>query len=348
MPTDEDFDADLRLDPRARLTLQATPTWTTLRDVESRERLVEQMHHPKAVEQRERTAAFWALLDTDDVASFAGLRVSTEEYTSEPDGNRVRVLVVRPDTDEELPCVNYLHGGGMQTGSAFAGRFPPLARTIAANGVVVTMPDFRNCLVASTSEEVAPYPAGLDDCVSSVRWLHAEADRLGVDTGRIVVSGESGGGNLAIATGMRLLRDGDMALVNGLYPLCPFIAGSWPQERYPSSIENDGYYLSLGSNRSAMAYGIEAFEAGDPLAWPAFASEDDVRGLVRTFVSVNECDPLRDEGVEFYRLLLRAGVAAQCRVVMGTGHAMDTAVAVLPDVTRETAASIARYATDPA
>lgn len=347
MPTNEDYDTDLRLDPRTRLTLQATPTSTTLPDVESRGRLIELMMHPKAVEQRERTADFWEMLDTDDVASFDGLRISTEIFESTPDGNPVRVLFVRPDSDDVVPCLDYLHGGGMQTGSAFAGRFPPLARTIAANGVAVAMPDFRNCLVASTAEQVAPYPAGLNDCVSSVRWLHADADRLGIDATRIVVSGESGGGNLTLATGMQLLRDGDMALVSGLYALCPFIAGRWPQERYPSSIENDGYYLSLGSNRSAMAYGIAEFEAGNPLAWPAFATEDDVRGMARTFISVNECDPLRDEGVEFYRLLLRAEVAAQCRVVMGTAHAMDTAVAVMPDVTRETAASMARFATDP-
>jgi acetyl esterase/lipase len=70
----------------------------------------------------------------------------------------------------------------------------------------------------------------------------------------------------------------------------------------------------------------------------------DVTGLPRTFISVNEADPLRDEGVEFYRLLLEAGVPAQCRVVMGTSHGMDVFTAVLPDVSRETAASIARFA----
>ena len=66
--------------------------------------------------------------------------------------------------------------------------------------------------------------------------------------------------------------------------------------------------------------------------------------VCRTFISVNEADPLRDEGVEFYRLLLEAGVSAQCRVVMGTSHGMDVFTAVLPDVSRETAASIARFA----
>ena len=44
------------------------------------------------------------------------------------------------------------------------------------------------------------------------------------------------------------------------------------------------------------------------------------------------------------RLLLAAGVPAQCRVVMGTSHGMDVFTAVLPDISRETAASIARFA----
>ena len=47
-------------------------------------------------------------------------------------------------------------------------------------------------------------------------------------------------------------------------------------------------------------------EKRNPLAWPGFANEDRVKGLVPTMISVNECDPLRDEGINFYRMLLRA------------------------------------------
>jgi hypothetical protein len=43
-----------------------------------------------------------------------------------------------------------------------------------------------------------------------------------------------------------------------------------------------------------MAYGIQELERKNPLAWPGFASEQDVKGLVPTVISVNECDPLRD------------------------------------------------------
>ena len=94
----------------------------------------------------------------------------------------------------------------------------------------------------------------------------------------IVVAGESGGGNLTLATGLKLKRDGDLGLIRGLYALCPYIAGSWPQDRFPSSTENNGILLDLHNNRGAIGYGIEAFEAKNPLAWPSFATEDDVRG----------------------------------------------------------------------
>ena len=88
--------------------------------------------------------------------------------------------------------------------------------------------------------------------------------------------------------------------------------------------------------------GIEAFEARNPLAWPAFATEEDVRGLPPVVISVNECDPLRDEGIAFYRLLLRAGVSARCVQLMGTIHGSDVFVMACPDISRDSAASIAR------
>jgi acetyl esterase/lipase len=206
------------------------------------------------------------------------------------------------------------------------------------------MVDFRNALVASSVPEVAPFPAGLDDCVSGLRWVVANASELGIDAGRIVVAGESGGGNLTLATALRLKQDGDLGLVTGFYALCPYIAGSWPDPAYPSSEENNGILLDLHDNRGAMAYGIDELARRNPLAWPGFATEDDVRGLPRTVISVNECDPLRDEGIAFYRLLLRAGVPAMCRQRMGTPHGAEILPFMCPDVSRDTAASIAAFA----
>ena len=87
-------------------------------------------------------------------------------------------------------------------------------------------------MVPSAVLDVAPYPAGLNDCVSGLHWVVDHAAQLHLDPNRIVVAGESGGGNLTLATGLKLKQDGDLGLVKGLYALCPYIAGQWP---YPES-----------------------------------------------------------------------------------------------------------------
>ncbi|MBD3649190.1 MAG: alpha/beta hydrolase fold domain-containing protein, partial [Pseudomonadales bacterium] len=233
---------------------------------------------------------------------------------------------------------------GMQSMSCYDGNYRAWGRIIASQSVVVAMVDFRNALVASSVPEVEPFPAGLNDCVSGVKWVHANADKLGIDADRIVIAGESGGGNLTLATGLKLKQDGDLKLIKGLYALCPYIAGQWPHEGSPSSVENNGILLDLHDNRGAMAYGIDAFNEKNPLAWPGFANEDDVRGLPPTVISVNECDPLRDEGINFYRLLLRAGVPARCRQVMGTIHGTEIFPISCPDISRDTARDLAGFA----
>src|SRR6204780_3367417 len=183
--------------------------------------------------------------------------------------------------------------------ACYSGNYRAWGKIIAANGVARAMVGFPNALVPSSVPEVAPFPAGLNDCVSGLKWVHANSAALNIDPTRIIVAGESGGGNLTLATGLKLKREGELGLIKGLYALCPYIAGQWPQAQYPSSTENNGILLDLHSNRGAMGYGMEAFEARDPLAWPAFATEADVQGLPPTVISVNECDPLRDEGIAF-------------------------------------------------
>ena len=153
-----------------------------------------------------------------------------ESITSAPDGNTINLQIIRPEGDEVVACVYYIHGGGMTNLSCFDGMYRGWGKLIAANGVAVVMVDFRNAISPSSVPEVAPYPAGLNDCVSGFRWMVAHADDLGVDPARIVIAGESGGGNLTLATGMCLLRAATSAAVKGLYALCPYIAGAWPQE----------------------------------------------------------------------------------------------------------------------
>ena len=66
---------------------------------------------------------------------------------------------------------------------------------LANSGMVVVGVEFRN---AGGRLGPHPFPAGLNDCVSALRWMHENRDPLNLSG--IVISGESGGGNLAIAT----------------------------------------------------------------------------------------------------------------------------------------------------
>jgi acetyl esterase len=332
-----------RLDPRiARVLTFLDPP--VLGDVDDRDQLLAEVNAPEALAQREAARALHDLHDTEENAPSVGLRTTTTQFTSQPDGNTVLLQVIRPDTSEDTACVYYIHGGGMATMSCFDGMYRAWGRILAAFGVTVVMVDFRNCITPSSAPEVAPFPAGLNDCVTGLRWVAAHPEEFGIDPSRIVVAGESGGGNLTLATGMSLLRAGDVHLVSGLYALCPYIAGRWPAPGCPSSVENEGILLRLHNNRGRVGYGIEAFERGDPLAWPAFAGVQDVSGLPPTVISVNECDPLRDEGVNFYRLLLHAGVSSRCRQVMGTMHGTEIASVLCPEISRDTARDLTSFA----
>ena len=340
MPTIRD---DARIDPRIRKVFGAFPAPVNPGDATSWEQLVEEAGSEEAAAMRRRWDAFLERNDTEEIAPSAGLAITTRKLASEPDGNMINIRLIRPAGAEAMPCVYYIHGGGMQSGSFLQGNYRAWGKIIAARGVAVAMVDFRNALTPSSVPEIEPFPAGLNDCVSGLKWIAASAAEIGLDASRIIVAGDSGGGNLTLATGLKLLRDGDIGLVQGLYALCPYIAGRWPLPKHPSSSVNNGILLELHNNRGAMAYGIEQLEAGNPLAWPGFAAIEDVQGLPECVISVNECDPLRDEGIEFYRLLLAAGVPAQCRQVMGTIHATEIFPIAAPEVSRETARSIADF-----
>jgi acetyl esterase/lipase len=333
---------DPRIDPRIKAMFGDFPD-TALGDTDSRESLLAEANTNSAIEREAQMKAMLATWDNEEIAPSTGLTIRTEVFTSSPDGNSINIQFIRPDGDEAVACVYYIHGGGMATMSCFDGNYRAWGRMIAGEGVAVAMVDFRNAIRPSSAPEVAAYPAGLNDCVSGLKWVHANAARLGIDPNRIVIAGESGGGNLTLATALKLKRDGDIGKVKGLYALCPYIAGQWPLPENPSSSENNGILIELHNNRGAVGYGIEAFEACDPLAWPAFATAEEVEGLPPTVISVNECDPLRDEGVGFYRLLMTSGVAARCRQVMGTVHGTEVFL-TCPDISRDTASDIANLA----
>jgi acetyl esterase/lipase len=242
-----------------------------------------------------------------------------------------------------MPGILHIHGGGMAILSATEPQYRRWRDELAATGLVVVGVEFRN---AAGILGPNPFPAGLNDCSAALRWVGENKGELGIST--LVVSGESGGGNLSLASTLKAKRDGYLGLVDGVYAQCPYISGLYgavpPQ--LTSLHENSGYFL--GNDLMAImvrSYSPDGSAATDPLAWPYHATVDDLAGLPPHVISVNELDPLRDEGLAYYRRLLEAGVSAVGRTVNGTCHAGDCIFReALPDVYLSTVRDINAFA----
>jgi acetyl esterase len=260
-------------------------------------------------------------------AVFSGLEPvpgvsSRTEIIKGVDGNDIALYIHQPDNaNGPLPCVVHTHGGGMVF---LKGSMPGYIRwrdELAATGMVVVGVEFRNGGGALGNH---PFPAGLNDCASGVQWVDQNRTALGVS--KIIVSGESGGGNLCLATALKANQEGWMSKIDGIYAQCPYISNAWTEKStdLPSLFENDNYLINVESMGAlAKVYDPKREHNQNPLCWPYVASASDLAGLPPHVISVNELDPLRDEGLAFFHKLVGAGVKAASRTVNGSCHAGD-------------------------
>ena len=272
-----------------------------------------------------------------------GVESRTEVITG-VDGNDISLYVHRPAGDDgPRPGILHIHGGGMVILSAAGASYRHWRDSLAALGLVVVGVEFRN---AAGALGCHPFPAALNDCTSALEWMHAHREDLGLS--KIVVSGESGGGNLTLATTLTARRDGRLGMIDAVYAQCPYISGSYasPPPELPSLHENDGYFIA----NDLMGYFVEAYDPGganltNPLAWPWHAEVDDLVEMPPHVISVNELDPLRDEGLDYYRKLMAAGVSVYSRTVNGTCHAGDLLLpGAMPEVYAASARDLATFA----
>jgi len=243
------------------------------------------------------------------------------EVISGADGNIITLFVAKPKVSEAVPGILHMHGGGMCMFSASDANIRAWRIHLALRGFVVASVEFRN---SSGKLGPHPFPAGLNDCMSALAWLSARRHQFGIS--KLVLSGESGGGNLCIASALRAKREGRAAELDGVFALCPFIAGPsvWRAKAHTSLQECDDYLLDANSlTLFASMYDPELNHADDPFAWPGLAIDADLDGLPPHVISVNELDPLRDEGLAYCEKMKAAGVRAESRIVRGSPHACE-------------------------
>lgn len=280
---------------------------------------LEQRHAFAAMSEEGMGAIFDSI--ANELAAPDGVTTTATTITG-IDGNDITLYISRPDEmPGPMPAVLHLHGGAMAINGAADVWYVRLREHLAATGLVVVGVEFRN---SSATLGPHPFPAGLNDCASAARWVSENRDELGVS--RIVASGESGGGNMTLTLAHKAKREGWVGEMAGFYAQCPYISNRWLDggDDLPSLYENDGYFISCEqAGLLGSLYDPAGSHADDATCWALAATDEELRGLPPHVISVNELDPLRDEGLLYYRRLLRAGVPAVGRMVAGTCHAGD-------------------------
>ena len=250
----------------------------------------------------------------------------TSAFVSGEDGHQIEVRIYRPrDVTGPLDAVIYMHGGGMAILNTFNKVHTRWLVDMASAGLVSVNIDFRN---SYTPQGLNPFPTGLQDCATAVQWVHENRSGLGIS--RLALHGDSGGGNLVLATALKAQREAWVEMIDGVYASVPYTSGAtaWPLERrlreLPSLVELDGYTITTaGTDLQTFIYDPTGEHAENPLAWPYYAQAKDLEGLPPHRIVVEELDPLRDDGIAYFHKLQQAGISVTGRVNLGLVHAAE-------------------------
>jgi acetyl esterase len=245
----------------------------------------------------------------DDAVEVSGRVVQPPEGPAVP----VRCYVPR-GRRVPSPAIVYFHGGAFVIGHLDF-EHPRCLEMAAATGCVVVSVDYRLA-------PEHPFPAGVDDCRAAYEWTLAMGGELGIDAGRVAVAGASAGGALAAAVAL-LARDRGLrapAFQLLLYPVTddrlatPSMAAfeDIPGWNRRNSVHMWRHYLGNGDRAAAIS------------CYAAPARAADLRGLPPAYVMTCELDALRDEGIEFARSLMEAGVPTELHHFPGAFHGFDT------------------------
>ncbi len=249
-----------------------------------------------------------------------------EQFVPGPPGApKVRVLVYTPPGKvvEPRPAYLHMHGGGFMLGT------PEI--NDSSNRTLATELD---CVVVSVDYRLAPetrYPGALEDCYAALVWLHAHADRLGIDRSHIAIGGESAGGGHAAALAILARKRREVPICLQLLdsPMLDDRTGSH-SDLHPYCGE---FVWTPASNRFGWS-SLLGMEAGGPSvpaeAVPARVA--DLSGLPPAFIAVGALDLFLEEDLEYARRLVRAGVPTELHVIPGAFHGFGAAGGDAPQV----------------
>jgi acetyl esterase len=238
--------------------------------------------------------------------------VLTREIVASTDGHPVSLLIIRPEhLQSNAPALLYFHGGSFIMEGA-PSHVENAVRYATEAGCVVFFVEYR----------LAPkfvFPAGFNDCHAALLWVVSNATRLAIDARRIVVGGDSAGGNLAAGVAQHALHEDAIALQAQLliYPAVDLLCSRASM----AAFKDVPPFKDLSAVRVAETY----LGCAPRRPLPRYASpiEGNLANLPPAYIETAQFDPLHDQGVEFATALERSGVKVELNDVSGAIHGFD-------------------------
>ena len=215
----------------------------------------------------------------------------------------------KESNERQLPCLIYIHGGGMIMGNLETGNLNCLnfARTFDISVLSIEYrkaPEF-------------PYPAAIDDCIDAISWIVSNSELFNIDLANLGIYGSSAGGGLVLGT-MLKMRDQGRNVFKYMLPIYPMIDSSNTSN---SSLEitNIGVW-DRSTNIDAWNWYLNGNQADE---YSAPAQAKNLAGLPQCYSDVGSFDLFLDENSSFFKRLSDAGVSTEFQVFQGAFHGSE-------------------------
>jgi acetyl esterase len=263
------------------------------------------VEHPSSRSAEERRQAYrdLSLANRGDVEPMESVR----DVVLPLDGRTLSARLYVPVDDESKALVLYFHGGGFVVGDLDT--HDALCRRLAAD----TRMRFLSVDYRLAPEN--PFPAGIDDAIDSMRYVHAHIDQFDDPGAKLIVMGDSAGATLqTVACALTRHEDLGIAAQVVIYP-------TLGPELFTNSVHTYGVGHVLDVDHLRYDYGLylgEWSDHSDPRVSPLMF--EDLSGAPPAIVVVAQCDPLRDEAVAYAGLLEHFGVNVELLEAEGMIH----------------------------
>ena len=236
-------------------------------------------------------------------------RYEIESY----DGENIECFLMSPKgIKEDAPCLIYIHGGGFVL-SAAGYHYKNAMRYAKEVGCKVVFVNYR---LAPQN----PHPVFFEDCYAAMCWAYENAAKLGIDSSRIGIGGDSAGSTLAVGVCM-MARDRKHPVKFAFQMLpYPFLDGRNNSESCKKFTDTPMWNSTLSERIAPM---IKVDKSRPDYIYSSPVEAESFEGLPPAYIETAEFDCLHDDGIFYAEKLRSAGIEVVLNETKGTMHGFD-------------------------